>query len=116
LIIVNEERSGIRIEIFLVRLKTTSLQPASRRVRVQEVRHGRREDRNFGKSLIRPRSEAMKVIVISIVIAALVAACAGLILSLVQEPAYEAFTVPHVRVGNPGDNLVGPEWSGDWGQ
>jgi len=85
-------------------------------MRVEEAPHGRREDRSFGESLIRPRSEAMKVIVISIVIAALVAACAGLILSRVQEPAYQAFTVPHVRLGNPGDNLVGPEWSGDWRQ
>jgi hypothetical protein len=85
-------------------------------VRVEEVRRGRWQNRNFGKSLIRRRSETMKIIVISIVVAALVAAGAGLILSVAQEPAYEAYTLQSVRLDDPGYNLVGPDWSGDWRQ
>jgi hypothetical protein len=111
LTIVNEERSGIHIDIFFGRLKTRSLRPAPRRGA------GRRSAAwTLAEPQLRRRSEAMKIIVISIVVAALVAAGAGLILSLAQEPAYEAYTLQSVRLDDPGYNLVGPDWSGDWRQ
>ena len=37
---------------------------------------------------------------------------ASLILNREQEPAYEAFVGSGARVGDPGHNLVGPNWNG----
>jgi hypothetical protein len=54
----------------------------------------------------------MKIIVMSIVVALLLAAGAGLILSVAQKPVYEVYASPSVRLGDPGHNLVGPDWSG----
>lgn len=54
----------------------------------------------------------MPVIIGSIVLAGILAAGAGYVLLRSQEPVYEAQPLPSVRVGNPGYNLVGPDWSG----
>jgi len=54
----------------------------------------------------------MRIILVACVIAVLLAVGAGLILSITQKPIYEAQSLPGVRVGDPGYNLVGPDWSG----
>ena len=54
----------------------------------------------------------MKVILSSIVATLLLGAAAGVILNEAQRPAYEVFSTSMTRVGNPGSNLVGPNWSG----
>ena len=54
----------------------------------------------------------MKVILSSIVVTLLLGAAAGAILNEAQRPAYEVFSTSMTRVGNPGSNLVGPNWSG----
>ncbi len=54
----------------------------------------------------------MKVIILSAVVALVLAYAASFILNRGQEPAYEAFVGSGARVGNPGTNLVGPEWTG----
>jgi hypothetical protein len=55
----------------------------------------------------------MPVILAGIVIAVAVALGAGLMLRSVQKPIYESQPMPTVRVGEPGNNLVGPDWSGN---
>jgi hypothetical protein len=55
----------------------------------------------------------MPVILGAIVIAVLVAATAGAGYYLAQEPVYRAQPGPGVRVGDPGHNLVGNDWSGE---
>jgi uncharacterized protein involved in exopolysaccharide biosynthesis len=53
----------------------------------------------------------MKVLLTGIV-AALAAAClAALVLYPVRSPSYEAYSTTSVRVGDPGSNLVGENWS-----
>jgi hypothetical protein len=37
------------------------------------------------------------------------------VLGTQQRTAYESFATEGVRVGDPGQNLVGPDWSGDAG-
>jgi hypothetical protein len=54
----------------------------------------------------------MWIITISIVAAVLLASGALLALSAAQKPVYEARTMPTVRIDEPGQNLVGPDWSG----
>jgi hypothetical protein len=54
----------------------------------------------------------MKVILYSILAALVLGALAGVILNEAQRPAYEVFSTSMTRVGNPGSNLVGPNWSG----
>jgi hypothetical protein len=54
----------------------------------------------------------MQIIVTSIVVALLLAAGAGLVLSGTQKPTYQARVMPSVRIDDPGENLVGPDWSG----
>jgi hypothetical protein len=46
-------------------------------------------------------------------IGAVVIAVVSLVLGTRQRTAYESFATESVRVGNPGHNLVGPDWSGD---
>lgn len=57
----------------------------------------------------------MKVVLIGIVAAVVLAAGAGFALQSQQRPAYEVYSTPSARVGNPGENLVGPAWSGEPG-
>jgi uncharacterized protein involved in exopolysaccharide biosynthesis len=54
----------------------------------------------------------MRIIVASIVAALLLAAGAGLVLSRTQRPTYQARAMPTVRIDDPGENLVGRDWSG----
>lgn len=57
----------------------------------------------------------MGVVLSGILVAVVLAVGAGFILSAEQEPAYEAFSTTSTRVGDPGENLVGPNWSGEPG-
>jgi hypothetical protein len=54
----------------------------------------------------------MRVILAGIVLALVFAALAGIGYSAAQRPVYEAQPMPSVRVGDPGSNLVGQNWSG----
>ena len=53
------------------------------------------------------------MIILSAVATLILAYAAALILNRAQEPAYQAFVGSGARVGNPGSNLVGPEWTGE---
>jgi uncharacterized protein involved in exopolysaccharide biosynthesis len=55
----------------------------------------------------------MPVILASIALAAVLAIIAGLGLYSMQKPVYQSQRMPSVRVGDPGHNLVGPNWSGN---
>ena len=55
----------------------------------------------------------MAVILGAIVLAVIIALTAGAGFYLAQEPVYRAQPGPGVRVGDPGHNLVGQNWSGD---
>ena len=54
----------------------------------------------------------MRILVMSIVVTVLFAAGAGVVLSTTQRPAYEVQVPSSVRIGDPGHNLVGPDWTG----
>ena len=54
----------------------------------------------------------MKVIIFSAVAALLLGFAAFLVLRTEQRPVYEAYVGDGARVGDPGHNLVGPDWSG----
>jgi hypothetical protein len=54
----------------------------------------------------------MMVIGIAAIAAVLVAIVTGFVFRAEQRPVYEAQPMPSVRVGDPGHNLVGPDWSG----
>ena len=54
----------------------------------------------------------MKVILLSAVAALVIAFAASFVLNREQEPAYQAFTGSGARLGEPGSNLVGPDWNG----
>ncbi len=53
------------------------------------------------------------MIILSAVATLILAYAAALILNREQEPAYQAFVGSGARVGDPGSNLVGPEWTGE---
>jgi hypothetical protein len=55
----------------------------------------------------------MKVIIASALAALVLGAGAAFILNTIQEPAFEAYATSGVRVGEPGENLVGRTWSGN---
>lgn len=55
----------------------------------------------------------MAVILGAIVLAIIIALTAGAGFYMAQEPVYSAQPGPGVRVGDPGHNLVGRDWSGD---
>ena len=55
----------------------------------------------------------MAMIIAGIVLAALVALTAGAGYYVAQKPIYQVQPGLGVRVGDPGHNLVGPNWSGD---
>ena len=57
----------------------------------------------------------MGVILTGIIAAAAIAVGAGFVLRGEQELAWEAYSTPSTRVGDPGQNLVGPNWSGEPG-
>jgi hypothetical protein len=53
----------------------------------------------------------MKVFLAALAFAAMVAVGVSFILNSIQRPSYEAFSTSGARVGDPGDNLVGPIWN-----
>ena len=55
----------------------------------------------------------MGVIVSGALVAVMLAVGAGFVLRSYQEPAFERYTTQSVRVGDPGQNLVGRDWSGE---
>ena len=55
----------------------------------------------------------MPVILASIALALVLAVVAGLGLHSMQAPVYQSQPMQSVRVGDPGHNLVGPNWSGN---
>ncbi len=55
----------------------------------------------------------MKVIISGIVAAVVLAALGAYVLTGEQKPAWEVYSTSSARVGNPGHNLVGPNWSGE---
>jgi hypothetical protein len=55
----------------------------------------------------------MRVILAAIGVAVVLALLAGGGYYLAQEPVYRVQPMDSVRVGDPGDNLVGRNWSGD---
>ena len=55
----------------------------------------------------------MPVILAGIVIAVVVALGAAMTLRSMQTAVYESQPMPTVRVGEPGNNLVGSDWSGN---
>jgi hypothetical protein len=57
----------------------------------------------------------VRVILGGIAISVTLALAAGAAFYAVQTPVYESQPLPSVRVGDPGDNLVGPDWSGNPG-
>jgi hypothetical protein len=50
----------------------------------------------------------MKAFVAALLFAAIVAIGVSILLDAIQERSYVAFTTGSARVGNPGNNLVGP--------
>jgi hypothetical protein len=54
----------------------------------------------------------MWIILVSIVVAVVVAAGMEWALWSAEKPIYEVRALPTARVGDPGSNLVGPDWSG----
>jgi len=55
----------------------------------------------------------MPVILASICVAVVLTFVAGLSLYSMQEPVYQTQPMPSVRIGDPGHNLVGRDWSGN---
>ncbi len=54
----------------------------------------------------------MRVILSAIVAAILISAAVGYVLLAGDKPIYQALAQPGVRLGDPGTNLVGPDWTG----
>ena len=54
----------------------------------------------------------MKVLMASVVVAIVLGVGAAFVLNASQKPAFEAYSTSSTRVGDPGHNLVGPNWSG----
>jgi hypothetical protein len=54
----------------------------------------------------------LKVIILSAVAALVIAFASSFVLDAEQEPAYQAYVGSGARVGDPGTNLVGPNWNG----
>jgi len=54
----------------------------------------------------------MKMFLLSAAAAILLAVAASSILGQFHEPAYQAFATSGAHIDHPGDNLVGPDWSG----
>ena len=50
----------------------------------------------------------MKVFLAALVFAAITAVGVSIVLNTIQQPSYAAFTTGGARVGDPGNNLVGP--------
>ena len=57
----------------------------------------------------------MGMILTGIVVAIAIAAGAGYYLRAEQEPAWQVYSTDSTRVGDPGHNLVGQNWTGEPG-
>jgi hypothetical protein len=57
----------------------------------------------------------MGVILVGIAAAIVIAIGASFVLDAEQEPAWQVYSTQSTRVGEPGDNLVGPSWNGEPG-
>ena len=55
----------------------------------------------------------MNVVLTGIVAAVVLGIVAALVLRGEQKPAYEAYSTSSTRVGDPGYNLVGKNWTGE---
>jgi hypothetical protein len=55
----------------------------------------------------------MKMIVSGAVAAILLGVIAAVALRSVQEPSYAVYSTSSARVGDPGSNLVGENWTGN---
>jgi hypothetical protein len=55
----------------------------------------------------------MKMLLAGIAAAILAAVVIGAFLPVDPKLAWQAFTSTNVRVGDPGSNLVGPDWTGE---
>ncbi|HJW78436.1 MAG: hypothetical protein ACJ8D8_07145 [Microvirga sp.] len=55
----------------------------------------------------------MNIVISGIVVAIALGVVSAFALRGSQEPAYEAFSTSSTRVGDPGYNLVGKNWSGE---
>ncbi len=53
----------------------------------------------------------MKVILASILVAVVLAVGASFVLTATQKPAYQVYSTSGTRVGDPGHNLVGSDYS-----
>jgi hypothetical protein len=58
----------------------------------------------------------MKMIFASVLIAIVIGVAAAFIMNTAQRPAYEVYSTSSTRVGEPGHNLVGENWSGNPGR
>ena len=65
---------------------------------------------------VRPRTDRprrpLRIVVLGAIGAVVIAIIVSLVLGTRQRTAYESFATESVRVGDPGHNLVGPDWSG----
>jgi hypothetical protein len=52
----------------------------------------------------------MKVFLAALAFATIIAVAGSFLLNSIQMPSYAAFSTSGARVGDPGDNLVGPDW------
>lgn len=57
----------------------------------------------------------MRMILTGSVLAIVISIGAGYVLRAQQEPSWQVFSTESARVGDPGHNLVGPNWTGDQG-
>ncbi|MBS3650011.1 hypothetical protein KEU06_15465 [Pseudaminobacter sp. 19-2017] len=55
----------------------------------------------------------MRMILTGIVVAIVIAVGAGYVLQAQQEPSWQVFSTESTRVGDPGHNLVGQNWTGE---
>jgi hypothetical protein len=53
------------------------------------------------------------MILTGIVLAIVIAIGAGYVLRAQQEPSWQVFSTESTRVGDPGHNLVGQNWTGE---
>jgi hypothetical protein len=58
----------------------------------------------------------MRMILTGIVLAIVIAIGAVYVLRAQQEPSWQVFSTDSTRVGDPGHNLVGQNWSGEPGK
>src|SRR5690606_9962973 len=74
----------------------------------------RHADGRFGQHQER-RRRGMGMILTGIVVAFAIAFGAGYYMSAQQEPSWRVFSTGSTRVGDPGHNLVGQNWTGEPG-